>query len=136
MEQEHESGYLMDMSTYLWIGIAGFLGANVRYILGRWMSAQWGSTFPYATLAINVSGSFLLCFLLAVWSQGTVWPPAVRLALTVGFLGAYTTFSTFSYESLFLLQQGNIWGSLAYILASVLGGMVAGGLGLLMGRWL
>jgi fluoride exporter len=126
----------MDMATYLWIGIAGFLGANVRYIVGRWIAAQWGATFPYATLAINLSGSFLLCFLMALWAQGTAWPPAVRVALTVGFLGAYTTFSTFSYECLVLLQQGSLWGSMAYMLASVLGGGLAGGVGFLVGRWL
>jgi len=124
----------MDMSTYLWIGMAGFLGANVRYVVGLWITAQWGTTFPYATLAINVSGSFLLCFLVTVWGQGTAWPPAMRLALTVGFLGAYTTFSTLSYECLLLLQQGSMWGSLAYMLASVLGGVLAGGVGLLVGQ--
>ena len=123
------------LSTYLWIGIAGFLGANTRYIVGRWIAVHTAGTFPYATLAINVSGCFLLCFLVTLWGQSSSWPTAMRVAVSVGFLGAYTTFSTFSYECLVLLQQGRLGASLFYVLASVIGGSIAGGLGLLVGRW-
>jgi CrcB protein len=124
-----------ELSTYLWIGIAGFLGANVRYIVGRYIAVQTGGSFPYGTLIINVSGSFLLCFLVTLWGQGSPWPAAMRVAVSVGFLGAYTTFSTFSYECLLLLQQGNLGASLLYMLASIIGGGLAGGVGLLVGRW-
>ena len=124
------------MSIYLWIGLGGFLGANVRYMLTIWVAAKWGSTFPYGTLVINLSGSFLLCLLVEVFSTYLTFPPSLRLALTVGFLGAYTTFSTFSYEWLRLLQEGAVWPCLIYTLGSVLGGGVAGVAGFSLGRLL
>jgi fluoride exporter len=122
----------MNLSTYLWIGVGGFVGANVRYWLTGWAAAHWGVAFPYGTLVINLSGSFLLCFLATLASKGMALPPNVRLAINVGFLGAYTTFSTFSYEWLLLAQDGQGWRSLVYIVASVLGGGLAGGLGFLL----
>jgi CrcB protein len=124
------------MAIYLWIGLGGFLGANVRYLLTIWMAAKWGITFPYGTLVINLSGSFLLCLLVEVFSTDLTLRPPLRLALTVGFLGAYTTFSTFSYEWLRLLQEGAVWPCLVYILGSVLGGGVAGVAGFSLGRLL
>jgi CrcB protein len=124
------------MSIYLWIGLGGFLGANARYVLTVWAATSWGVTFPYGTLVINLSGSFVLCLLVEVLSTYLVLRPPLHLALTVGFLGAYTTFSTFSYEWLQLLQDGKVWLCLAYILGSVLGGGVAGSLGFVLGRWL
>ena len=122
------------MSTYLLIGLGGFVGANVRYLLANWVSSRWGVTFPYGTLLINVTGSFVLCFLATMLSQRVILNPALRLALLVGFLGSYTTFSTFSYEWLQLIQNGEVLRSLAYILSSVIGGGLAGGIGLLLGR--
>jgi CrcB protein len=124
------------MVTALWIGLGGFLGANVRYWLGLWIAARWGTAFPYGTLWINLSGSCLLCFLVAWLSKGLAMPPALRLALTVGFLGSYTTFSTFSTEWLLLFQDGQAWRGLIYIGCSVVGGGVAGGIGLFLGRCL
>jgi CrcB protein len=124
------------MSTYLWIGLGGFLGANARYFLAGWAAAKWGATFPYGTMAINLSGSFLLCFLSVVLSDRLVFHPTLRLALLVGFLGAYTTFSTFSYEWLQLVQEGELLYSLAYMGGSVIGGGLAGVIGLLLGRLL
>ncbi|GIX49696.1 MAG: putative fluoride ion transporter CrcB [Candidatus Tectimicrobiota bacterium] len=124
------------MTRYLWIGLGGCLGAIARYLLVGWAAQRWGTTFPYGTLLVNVSGSFLLCFLAEVLSTRLALYPTLRLALTVGFLGAYTTFSTFSYEWLQLAQDGNGWQSLGYLLGSVLGGGLAGLLGLLLGRGL
>jgi CrcB protein len=124
------------MSIYLWIGLGGFLGANARYLLTVWVAARWDVTFPYGTLVINLSGSFFLCLLVEGLSTYLMLRPPLRLALTVGFLGAYTTFSTFSYEWLLLLQDGKVWPGLVYILGSVLGGGVAGGLGFMLGRQL
>jgi CrcB protein len=124
------------MLIYLWIGLGGFLGANARYVLSVWVATKWGVTFPYGTLVINLSGSFLLCFLVEVFSTYVILRPPLRLALTVGFLGAYTTFSTFSYEWLQLVQDGEVWPGVLYILGSILGGGVAGTMGLLLGRLL
>jgi CrcB protein len=120
------------MVTYLLIGFGGMLGANARYMLTNWIAAHWGVTFPYGTLVVNISGSFLLCFLLAVFGDRLL--PSLRLVLAVGFLGSYTTFSTFSYEWLSLLQQGDVRPCVAYLLGSTVGGGLAGGVGLALGR--
>ena len=122
------------MSIYLYIGCGGFLGALARYVLAGWIAAAWGTAWPYGTLMINLSGSFLLGFLAMLFSTHTVLSPALRLALTVGFLGAYTTFSTFSYEWLQLWLDGKFPLGLLYIVGSVVGGGMAAGLGMWLGR--
>ena len=124
------------MVTYLLIGLGGVLGANARYVLTNWMAAHCGLTFPYGTLVVNVSGSFLLCFLVAVLGDRMVLLPSLRLTLAVGFLGSYTTFSTFSYEWLELLQQGEVRRCLGYLLGSIVGGGLAGSMGAVLGRLL
>lgn len=126
----------MDMMTYLWIGVGGFLGANTRYCVNQWIISQWGIAFPYGTLLINLSGSFLLCLVIALLSRSLVLPLSIRLALTTGFLSSYTTFSTFSAEWLQLFQAGYAWWSVLYLLCSILGGGIAGGAGFLLGRLL
>lgn len=125
----------MTLATCLCISVGSVLGANARYWLSVWVAAHWGVAFPSGTLLINVSGSFVLCLLTGIWSKG-VWlmAPELRLAMTVGFLGAYTTFSTFSLEWLILMHQGYWLRGLGYLLGSVLGGGMAGWLGLLLGR--
>lgn len=116
---------------YLVIGLGGFLGANARYLLGTWVAARYGTSFPYGTLVINVSGSFVLGFFLALISERFMLHPHWQLFFAVGFLGAYTTFSTFSFESVALLQDGTWWlgvanmvGSVVLSLMAVLTGMV------------
>ena len=124
------------MFIYLWIGLGGFLGANARYIIGTWVQVRLAHdlTFPYGTLVVNVSGSFLVCFLVVCFSHRVDLASPLRFALLTGFLGSYTTFSTFSNEWLQLFQNGEIGRGLGYMLGNVIGGGVAGGLGLLAGR--
>jgi CrcB protein len=124
------------MPTYLSIGLGGFLGAIIRYLLAGWVAAKFEATFPYGTLLVNLSGSFLLCFLAVLLGDRLVFHPTLRLALMVGFLGAYTTFSTFSYEWLQLLHDGEMLRCIHYVLGSVIGGGLAGGAGFLLGRML
>lgn len=124
----------MQFSTYVWIGIGGFFGAVVRYGINTWLIARWGAAFPYGTLFVNVSGSFVLCLIIAMLSRGFDMVPALRLALTVGFLGSYTTFSTFSADALLLLENGYTLRGLAYVVGSVVGGGLMGAAGLLLGR--
>jgi CrcB protein len=99
------------MATFLellWVGVGGFLGANARYLLSGWVASRLGSAFPYGTLVINVTGSFILGFFLA-FAEDRLWvAPSARLLFAVGFVGAYTTFSTFEYESIHLLQNHEI----------------------------
>ena len=103
--------FLGDDVTYLLIGIGGFLGANARYLIGGWIAERYGTSFPYGTLVINVSGSFLIGFFLALTTERILAHPNWRLSLAIGFPGAYTTFSTFSFETFALVQER------AYLLA-------------------
>lgn len=125
---------MMHASTYVGIGIGGFLGAVARYGLNTWLTTRWGAAFPYGTLFVNVSGSFALCLIVAMLSRNFELAPALRLAVTAGFLGSYTTFSTFSADALLLLESGHTLRGLTYVLGSVVGGVLLGAAGLLLGR--
>lgn len=119
---------------YLAIGLGGFLGANARYLLGTWIAARYGTSFPYGTLVINVTGSFIIGFFLMLTSERFVLHPNWRLFFAVGFLGAYTTFSTFSFESVTLLQDGARWLGLANMVGSVVLGLLAALTGIVVAR--
>lgn len=124
----------MQVSSWLWIGIGGFCGAVARYGINTWLTARWGEAFPYGTLFVNLSGSFALCLIIAMLGKGLDVAPHLRLALTAGFLGSYTTFSTFSADALLLFETGHVVRGLGYVLGSVAGGGLTGVLGLLVGR--
>ncbi|MDP9404024.1 MAG: CrcB family protein [Actinomycetota bacterium] len=109
----------------LWVGLAGAAGAVARYRLGLAVGAR---TFPFATLGINVAGCFLLGLLLG-GPAAERWPASATTAVAAGFLGAFTTFSTFGYEMFTLLRTGRIASALLYVLASVLAGVLAAGAG-------
>jgi len=109
----------------LWIGMAGFLGAVSRYHVEGWVSRHTRSDFPIGTLAVNVSGCLLLGFLITLFAERLVPSPHLRAALTIGFLGAYTTFSTFAYETLRLGEDGAPARALLYVVASVGLGVLA-----------
>jgi CrcB protein len=94
--------------TYLAISIGAILGANLRYLLGGWISDRWGASFPVGTLVINVTGSFVIGIVLTLVTERAAAPTWVRPMVAIGFLGSYTTFSTFSYETL-ALAQGGAW---------------------------
>jgi len=117
----------------LWVGAGGFAGAVARYLLGGWMTSWLGPGFPYATFVINVTGSFVLGLLLGML-EGHVVSPIVPLSMAVGFLGAYTTFSTFSYETLRLLEDGSFLLAGVNVVGSVLVGLFSAMLGLAAGR--
>ena len=124
------------MDKYLIIGLGGFLGANVRYLVGGWAAEKWGASFPYGTLLINVTGSFVLGLFLAVATGRLALDPRWRLFFAVGFLGAYTTFSTYTYETMQLVLAGGGWpGALNLLLSNALG-LGAALLGVALGRLL
>ena len=113
------------------LSVGGVAGVNARYWLGVWINRWAGSQFPWATFSINVSGSFAIGFLTALLAR---WSPHshLRLMILVGFLGGYTTFSTYAFESVTLWQRGERGFSLAYMLGSVAAGCVAVVLGAAM----
>ena len=88
-----------------WVGLGGFLGANARYLLGSYISDRWGAVFPLGTFIINITGSFILGFFMAFAEERPFIAPSARLMFAVGFVGAYTTFSTFEYETMRLIQE-------------------------------
>ena len=88
------------MLQYLWIGLGGFIGVNARYLLQQWAANQWGTGFPYGTLLANMGGSFVIAFFLTLSTGRLSISPEVRLFVAVGFLGGFTTFSSFAYTRL------------------------------------
>jgi CrcB protein len=108
----------------VYLSVGGIIGTLCRYGLGKWIPTWAGTEFPWATFAINMLGSFVLgVFVRATDSLGT--SPEVRAMLTVGFCGAFTTFSTFSFETATLMQEGEWMRAAAYSLGSLALGLVA-----------
>lgn len=124
------------VTNTLLVGLGGFLGANARYWLGLWITGRWGAHFPWGTFVINVTGSFVLGLLLEYLAERTDLSagPTLRLLIAVGFLGAYTTFSTYEYDNLQLLMAGQWQRALANAAGSLVVGLVAAGLGVALGR--
>jgi len=110
--------------TLLVVGIGGAAGAVCRYLASGWIQSLTGAFFPWGTLVVNVTGSLGLGFAL-VWLQSTVSSPALRELVAIGFLGSFTTFSTFSYEALAMLRDGEWSQAAGYTLGSVAMGLVA-----------
>jgi len=119
----------------LWVGAAGFCGAIARFAVARGCGQVFRTSFPVGTLVINLSGSFALGWLL-VWLDRRVVPmsDALRLAIGVGFLGAYTTFSTFMYESSRLWSEGDWIKAILNVAGSVVLGLLAVRLGMYAAR--
>jgi len=124
------------MAKYVLIGLGGFLGAISRYIVGDWAAQKWGALFPYGTLIINLAGSFLLGLFLSAATERLLIDPRLRLFLATGFLGAFTTFSTLTYESVDLWLNGGRWLALVNIVGSLLLGALMAWLGIWLGKQL
>jgi CrcB protein len=122
------------LDKYLIIGLGGFLGANVRYLVGGWAANKWGGSFPFGTLLINVTGSFILGAFMAFITDRLALDPRWRLFFAVGFLGAYTTFSTYTFETIQLVLAGSWWPATLNLLASNALGLGAVLLGVVLVR--
>lgn len=116
------------------IALGGALGAVSRFLLGNAVSKAVGSALPYGTFVINVIGCFAMGLLMTLIVDREMLPAAWRLFLCVGFLGGFTTFSSFGYEALMMLTEGRLLAVLAYVCGSVALGLVAAGLGVLCAR--
>ena len=117
---------------YIFVGLGGVFGAMSRYAISKAINEKTGFSFPLGTLIVNITGAFLLSFILGmgISHQGLI-AKDLELALTTGFLGAYTTFSTFSWETFQLIQNGEFFRVLACVLLSVFLGLMAAWLGFL-----
>jgi len=113
------------MQNYLIIGVGGFLGAVTRYAVSLWIGQRWGRVFPLGTLFINVSGSFFIALVMSLSTERLMVSPQWRLFLAVGFLGAYTTFSTFEFETGNLLRDGEWMMAGLNVALSVVAGFIA-----------
>lgn len=109
--------------TLLWIGLGGALGSVFRYLLQYWFGTVLGFTLPWGTLTANLFGSFLIGIIYAMFDRFPAFDPQLKFFLASGLCGGFTTFSTFSYETLQMFRTGNYILFFAYIVVSVLGGI-------------
>lgn len=116
------------------IGIGGILGANARYLVSVWAARRIGAYFPYGTLMVNLSGSLLLGFMATAVVGRVVSERDVQLLISIGFLGAYTTFSTFAFESVGLIRRRAYVPATANVLGSAVLGLIGAWIGAMVGR--
>lgn len=114
--------------------LGGAAGSGARYLISIWIGARFGTAFPLATLTVNIAGSFLLALIMQISLATNLTSPEMRLALTTGLLGGFTTYSTFNYETSVLLQEGAWLMASVNITLTVLACLVAGWLGFHVGR--
>lgn len=122
------------MQQTLLLSLGAVLGANARYWVGVWAGARLGTAFPYGTLLVNVTGCFLIGLLNGLGESRNAISPEARIFLAVGFLGAYTTFSSFGFESINLLRAGSLGAGLLNMVGNLAAGLLAVVLGLYAGR--
>src|SRR5271170_3546279 len=120
----------------LFVALGGAIGSTVRYLVSGWFAARFGPVFPYGTFVINVTGSFIIGLFLAFAQDRVTLSPYWRLFFAVGVLGGYTTFSTFEYESVRLLQNGEMLLAAGYVVGSVVIGAIGTVAGIAVGTWI
>lgn len=120
---------LVEWQSYAWISFGAILGANLRYFLSRIITRASDAAFPVGTLVINITGSLVVGFFLIWTTERVLANPLWRWLIAVGFCGSYTTFSSYAFETMAYLEQGN-WGLFAVNIAAnnllCLGAVLAG----------
>ena len=122
------------MWAYIAIAIGGILGCWARYAMTNLVQAIYGRDFPYATLSINVLGCFLMGFIFIETLERLTISPTLRIGILTGFIGGFTTFSTFAMETLLLAEQGETGRSVLYVVLSLILGLMAAFGGAYMAR--
>ncbi|MCA1585988.1 MAG: fluoride efflux transporter CrcB [Acidobacteria bacterium] len=123
------------MERLFWICLAGAAGTGARYLVALWAAQRLGSAFPYGTLIVNLLG----CFAIAAVMHAALtlsWSPTVRSAITIGFIGGLTTYSSFNYETSRLLEEGAMGAAALNATVTLVGAFVAGWLGLFCAKQL
>ena len=121
------------MERLFWICLADAAGSGARYLIALWSAQRFGSAFPHGTLIVNLAG----CFVIAASMHAALtlgWSPTMRAAVTIGFIGGLTTYSSFNYETMRLFEEGAPLTAAVNVAVTVLGGWVSGWLGLLTAR--
>ena len=121
------------MERFLWICLAGAAGTGARYLIAVWAAQRLGSAFPFGTLLVNLVGCFAIAAVMhAALTLG--WPATTRSVVTIGFIGGLTTYSSFNFETMRLLEEGAPATAALNLALTLLGGFMAGWLGLVTAR--
>ena len=121
------------MERLFWICLAGAIGTGARYLVAIWAAQRLGSAFPYGTLIVNLAGCFIIAALMhAALMLG--WSATLRSAMTIGFVGGLTTYSSFNYDTMRLFEEGAPATAVVNVGMTLVGGFVAGWLGLVLAR--
>ena len=123
------------MERFLWICLGGAAGTAARYLIALWAAQRFGSAFPYGTLIVNLTGSFAIAGVMQA-AAALSWSATLRSVIAIGFIGGFTTYSSFNYETSRLLEEGAVGSAMFNALATILGAFAAGWLGLLSARLL
>jgi fluoride exporter len=123
------------LNRFLLIAIGAVVGANARYWVGVWAGGRFGADFPYGTFIVNVTGSLVIGFLLSLSTERLSLSPEMRLLLVTGFLGSYTTFSSYTFESMTLIRDGGMVNALINIFGNNLVGLTCALVGTYLARW-
>src|SRR6185436_9038295 len=121
------------MERFFWICLGGAAGTGTRYLVAVWAAQRLGGAFPYGTLIVNLIGCFIIASAMHI-SLTLAWSPTVRAAITIGFVGGLTTYSSFNYETMRLVQESASATAVLNLAVTILGGLIAGWLGLMTAR--
>ena len=121
------------MDRVLWISLAGAAGTAARYLLTMVITQRFGTAFPAGTVVVNLTGCFIMAALMTV-SGPLGWSQTARMAATVGFLGGFTTYSSFNQETMMLWERGATSAAMLNLAVTLVGGLAAGWVGVMVGR--
>ena len=119
--------------TVVWVFVAGGIGSGARYLIGLWAAERMGAAFPYGTLIVNLAGCFALG-VVAHLASSMSWNPELRAVIAVGFIGGFTTYSSFNQETLALFAGGATGAAVLNVAITLGGGLLAGWVGLVAAR--
>ncbi len=119
---------------YVWVGMGAIVGANARYVIGQILADRAGTDFPYGTMLVNITGSLVIGIVLTLLTEQFLVDPHWRLLLVVGFLGSYTTFSSYTYEALALVERSEWSPALLYMIGSNVAGLLTCYAGIMLAR--